>query len=99
MKIGKNSKPLPTATPGAARASTANSAGSTQSTSTSVHLGATTAQLQKMESSMANTPLVDAAKVADIKQAISEGRFQVNSAAVADGLIQTVKDLISSHKT
>jgi len=99
MKIGKNSKPLPTATPGAARAPTANSAGSTQSTSTSVHLGATTAQLQKMESSMANTPLVDAAKVADIKQAISEGRFQVNSAAVADGLIQTVKELISSHKT
>lgn len=100
MKIGKNSKPLPTTTtPGAARAPTASPAGSTQSTATSVHLGATTAQLQKMESSMANTPLVDAAKVADIKQAISEGRFQVNSSAVADGLIQTVKDLISSHKT
>ncbi|MFZ1545849.1 MAG: flagellar biosynthesis anti-sigma factor FlgM [Candidatus Nitrotoga sp.] len=99
MKIGKNSKPLPTTTPGAARAPTASPAGGTQSTSTSVHLGATTAQLQKMESSMANTPLVDAAKVADIKQAISEGRFQVNSSAVADGLIQTVKDLINSHKT
>lgn len=100
MKIEKNSKPLPTATPGEerARAPTANSAGNTQSTATSVHLGATSAQLQKMESSMANTPLVNAAKVEDIKQAISEGRFQVNSSAVADGLIQTVKDLISSHK-
>jgi len=101
MKIGKNSKPLPASAPGEARARapTAGSAGSTQSTATSVHLGATTAQLQQMESSMANTPLVDAAKVADIKQAISEGRFQVNSGAVADGLIQTVKALISSHKT
>ena len=102
MKIEKNSKPLPTATSGEERArapTTASPAGSTQSTATSVHLGATSAQLQKMESSMANTPLVDAAKVADIKQAISEGRFQVNSSAVADGLIQTVKDLISSHKT
>lgn len=101
MKIEKNSKPLPAITSGEerARAPTVNPAGSTQSTGTSVHLGATSAQLQKMESSMANTPLVDAAKVADIKQAISEGRFQVNSSAVADGLIQTVKDLISSHKT
>ncbi|BBJ22179.1 flagellar biosynthesis anti-sigma factor FlgM [Candidatus Nitrotoga sp. AM1P] len=101
MKIEKNSKPLPTITPGEerARAPTASPVSSTQSTVTSVHLGATSAQLQKMESSMANTPLVDAAKVADIKQAISEGRFQVNSSAVADGLIQTVQDLISSHKT
>lgn len=101
MKIEKNSKPLPTVTSGEerARAPAASSAGSTQSTATSVHLGATSAQLQKMESSMANTPLVNAAKVEDIKQAISEGRFQVNSSAVADGLIQTVKDLISSHKT
>ena len=101
MKIEKNSKPLPTVASGGARARapTAGSAGNTQSTATNVHLGATTAQLQKIESSMANTPLVDAAKVADIKQAISEGRFQVNSGAVADGLIQTVSDLISAHKT
>lgn len=101
MKIEKNSKPLPAAISGEDRArAPANPAGSsTQSTATSVHLGATTAQLQKMESSMANTPIVDAAKVADIKQAISDGRFQVNSGAVADGLIQTVKDLISAHKT
>ncbi|MDP1679659.1 MAG: flagellar biosynthesis anti-sigma factor FlgM, partial [Candidatus Nitrotoga sp.] len=75
MKIEKNSKPLPTTTSGEerARAPTANPAGSTQSTDTSIHLGATSAQLQKMESSMANTPRVNAAKVADIKQAISEG--------------------------
>ena len=92
---------MPTAASGEerARAPTASPADSTQSTATSVHLGATSAQLQKMESSMANAPLVDAAKVAEIKQAISDGRFQVNSSAVADGLIQTVKDLISSHKT
>ncbi|RFC37669.1 MAG: anti-sigma-28 factor, FlgM family [Candidatus Nitrotoga sp. SPKER] len=100
MKIEKNSKPLPIITSGEerARAPTTNPTSSTPSTATSVHLGATSAQLQKMESSMANTPLVDAAKVADIKQAISDGRFQVNTSAVADGLIQTVQDLINSHK-
>ncbi|MEO6421893.1 MAG: flagellar biosynthesis anti-sigma factor FlgM [Candidatus Nitrotoga sp.] len=99
MKIEKNSKPLPISSgEERARAPTASPAGNTQSSATSVHLGATSAQLQRMESSMANTPLVDAAKVADIKLAISEGRFNVNSSAVADGLIQTVKELISSHK-
>lgn len=66
--------------------------------STAVHLGSTSAQLQSMENSMANSPLVNAAKVAEIKQAISEGRFQVNSSLVADSLIKSVTDLIKSQK-
>lgn len=104
MKIEKANKPLPT-TPiggGQARAPAAkNGSDSTQSaagTGASVHLGTTSVQLQSMEASMANTPLANAAKVAEIKQAISEGRFRVNSSLVADRLIETVRDLISSHK-
>ena len=50
-----------------------------------------------MESSMANTPVVNAAKVAEIKQAISEGRFKVNPEAVAGRLLDTVRDLIGSR--
>ncbi len=101
VKIEKTNKPLPVAPIGGgqARAPAARpSAGGAQSAGTSVHLGATAAQLQSMEASMANTPLVDMAKVAEIKQAISEGRFRVNSSVVADRLIETVKDLIGSHK-
>ena len=100
MKIGKSSNPLPTApaVEGKAHAPTAKSVDSTQSGSASVHLGTTAAQLHSMESSMASSPLVNAAKVAEIKQAISEGRFQVNSSIVADNLIKTVTDLIGSQK-
>lgn len=100
MKIEKSSKPLPAATTEgrAPAAKPASNAQSPAASGTSVHLGATAAQLQGMESSMANSPLVNAAKVAEIKQAISEGRFQVNSGIVADSLIKSVTDLISSHK-
>lgn len=68
-----------------------------QQSSTSVSLGSTATQLSNMEASMVGTPVVDANKVSQIKQAISDGRFQVNSAAVANGLIQSVRDLISSQ--
>lgn len=101
MKIDKSTKPLPVAPAGEghARAPAAKSAGGgAQPSGTSVHLGTTSAQLLSMEASMADTPLVDAAKVTEIKQAISEGRFQVNSGVVADRLIETVKDLIVAHK-
>jgi negative regulator of flagellin synthesis FlgM len=80
-------------TPAATKSSTAP-----QESGTSVSLGSTAAQLGKMEASMSNTPVVDANKVAEIKQAISEGRFQVNSGVVADRLIQSVRDLISSSR-
>ena len=43
---------------------------------------------------MMNTPIVNANKVAEIKQAISEGRFKVDSEVVADKLIETARDLI-----
>ncbi len=66
--------------------------------STSVHLGKTSVQLQSMQNSMASSPVVDAAKVAEIKQAISEGQFQVNSGVVADRLIAAVTDLINNRQ-
>jgi negative regulator of flagellin synthesis FlgM len=64
--------------------------------STNVHLGATAAQLRSLESSVASTPVVDASKVAEIKSAISNGRFEVNSGIVADKLIETAQELLRS---
>lgn len=68
-----------------------------QRSSTNVSLGSTATQLGKMEVSMAKAPVVDANKVAEIKQAISRGQFQVNSSVVADRLIQSVQDLIRTQ--
>jgi negative regulator of flagellin synthesis FlgM len=37
----------------------------------------------------------DAARVATIRENISAGRYQVNTAKIADGLLATVRDLLS----
>lgn len=104
MKIDKPSKPLPATSvsegvsrAGGSKGKASTSATPQQTSSTSVSLGSTATQLQSMESSMSNTPVVDASKVAEIKQAISDGRFKVDSALVADRLIATVRELIGNR--
>ena len=99
MKIDTPSKPLPgigdvtTRAPGKDKSSQPSVA-QQQPASTSVSLGSTATQLRSMESSASNATSFNEAKVAEIKQAISEGRFQMNSAMVADRLIASVRDLI-----
>jgi negative regulator of flagellin synthesis FlgM len=44
--------------------------------------------LQKIEEAVAKTPVVNAAKVASIKQAINSGSYQVDGGRVADKLLQ-----------
>lgn len=40
----------------------------------------------------------DAARVSEIKQAISEGRFAINASAIADRLITSAKELVDSRR-
>lgn len=102
MKIEKTGKPLPPTQigEGTARNATVKTTGNKTAgaESTSVHLGSGSAQLRSIEGNIANSPLVDVHKVAEIKQAITEGRFQVNSEVVADRLIDTVRDLITASR-
>ncbi len=106
MKIDKPGKPAPATHVGGTPAHAANlgkSSGKTAKTgtpadSTSVSIGSTTMQLNTLAGNISDTPAVDAGKVAEIKEAISEGRFKVNSGVVADKLIETVRELINRKK-
>jgi len=71
---------------------------STPSHSTQVHLSPLSAQLQSIQRGMANTPVVDAARVAELKEAISSGHFKVDANKVADRLLETVQELIAAHR-
>jgi len=63
-----------------------------QSSSTdTVTLTDTAAQLQKLEAAIANLPIVDTARVEDVKQAINDGRFQIYPQRVAEKLISFEK--------
>lgn len=52
------------------------------------------AQSQSLAGVSNDNAVFDVSKVQEIKDAIASGRFQVNAGKVADGLIDTVKDLI-----
>jgi negative regulator of flagellin synthesis FlgM len=62
-----------------------------------VELSSLSARLQQMEETIANTPVVDSAKVDEIKQAMSEGRFKVDTEKVADGLIDSVRQMLNAQ--
>lgn len=104
MKIDNTGKPL-----GASLTRTGESRASARSDTTeapapetkagdSVKLGSSFGMgLQQLESSLANQPVVDETRVAEIRKAISEGRFSVRADAIADKLMASVKELLSNN--
>jgi negative regulator of flagellin synthesis FlgM len=53
-----------------------------------VTLTSSARSMQKLEETIAQTPVVNASKVAAVKQAISSGTYQIDSGRVADKLLQ-----------
>lgn len=63
-----------------------------------VQISPLSANLQAIERGFADVPIVDTARVAELKQAISSGHFKVDADKVADRLLKTVQELIRAHK-
>ena len=74
----------------------ASAAQAENKTSENVTLSPMSAQLKSISSDVATSGVFDAEKVEAIKSAIASGQFKVDSEKVADGLIDTVKDLLKN---
>lgn len=104
MKIDSSNKPAATpSTPSVAGRARAGGQGGAAPVASPANSGkasteATLSGVQNVESLLASTPIVDTERVAEIKQAIAEGRFQINPERIADGLLQSVRDMLSSNR-
>lgn len=65
-----------------------------ESGSVDVKLSPLAEQLKALEGQLTSSDVFDAGKVAEIKQAIAEGKFQINPHVIADRLLKSVKELL-----
>ncbi|WP_295993738.1 flagellar biosynthesis anti-sigma factor FlgM [Rugamonas sp.] len=88
---------LPTPAAGTANARSADKAAPTPTATDSVKLSPQ-GQALAASATAGSSAVFDTKKVERIKLAIADGQFKVNSDKVADGLLDTVKDLLHSRK-
>lgn len=63
-----------------------------------VALSSLSARLQEATAGLTDTPAVDIAHVNEIKQAMAEGRFKINPDRIADGLLESVRQMLVNSK-
>lgn len=99
-KAGNSAKPIGSAAigNGGARVGKGTTIAANSNDGDSVQLSPRASQMQAIEAGMANTPVVDAAHVAAIRQAIADGLFKVNPDVVADHLLATARELLRSRQ-
>lgn len=96
MKIDSHPKPPPAGNIATSRpkAEVAGAKGDTAAPA-QVQISTTSAQLTAKADTGAP---VNSARIAEIKQAIAEGRFKINPEAIADSLIDTARSLAQSQR-
>jgi negative regulator of flagellin synthesis FlgM len=63
-----------------------------------VQLSPLAAQLKQIEASLESEQAVDSARVAEVKRAIADGTFAVDSEKVADRLIVATREFLRAQK-
>lgn len=96
MKIDNSNTPVAGAKTGETRGSATSKAAAAApaSSGASVQLSGLSAQLQSSN----DASVFDAARVSQIKQAISDGKFQINAGAIADRLISSARELVDAER-
>lgn len=101
MKIDGTGKPLGPAPSSTARSSSSSSSTSATSAASApgaqIDISGTSSRLRELEATISNVPVVDSARVDEIKQAIADGRFKVNADRVADSLIESVRQMLNAR--
>jgi negative regulator of flagellin synthesis FlgM len=101
VKIDGTGKTLGTTGTSATRSTTGSSPTSATSATSApgaqVDISGTSSRLRELEATIANVPVVDSARVEEIKQAIADGRFKVNADRVADSLIESVRQMLTAR--
>ena len=98
MKIDPGQKPvtLPAAVENRPAQPQANTRADTGQTA--VTLSQRAAELKQLETQLAAIPVIDRARVDSIKEAIASGQYTIKPENIADGLIDSVKEMLRVAK-
>lgn len=99
MKIDDSFKKTGAVGVGVAAAQSKASKGAEETTAAGTATGGSdSVKISAQAQALSNNSTFDLKKVTEIKAAIASGTFQVNPEKVANGLIDTVRDLLSARK-
>ena len=99
MKIESSGKAIAPSTAAEARPRSPANPGTIVSAGTEkVQLSSLSSSLAKAEASIAQAPVVDTQRVEEIKQAIAKGEFKIDAGRIADGLIDSVREMLAGQR-
>ncbi|MBL8464683.1 MAG: flagellar biosynthesis anti-sigma factor FlgM [Thauera sp.] len=99
MKIESSGKAIAPSNAAEVRPRSPETPGTTVSAGTEkVQLSSLSSSLAKAEASIAQAPVVDSQRVEEIKQAIAKGEFKIDAGRIADGLIDSVREMLANQR-